>query len=121
MFFLLIDFGASHTKTAIANIETDEIYHILSHPSLKNCATEKGHYEISLEALHQQFLNILDQYLIKEQLLVDGIVLCSQMHGFALLDHEQKPMTQYITWQDERSLEPINGFDTFSLVTKTFG
>lgn len=119
--FLMVDFGASHTKTAIVDMATARISHLQHHASLGNIASEPGHYEISLQALHQQFLGLCASY---EQLLdgaLAGVVICSQMHGFIVVDANHQPLTEYISWRDERSLESVNGVATFDLVMQAVG
>lgn len=119
--FLLVDFGASHTKAAIADLDTKKIDYVHHYPSLKNCSSASNRYEISTTALHAQFLTIADFYYHQLRIHFKGILLCSQMHGFILLNENQQPLSHYISWQDERSLEKIDGQSTFDLITQTFG
>lgn len=114
MIFLLVDFGASHTKVGLVNLEIKEIYRVEVYESLKNCSEIQGHYELSPRDLTAQFQKILRDY----DQLFEAIVICSQMHGFLLVD--EKPLTNYISWQDERCLEKINGISTFDLMQKNF-
>lgn len=114
MIFLLIDFGASHTKVGLTNLGTKEIYRVHVYESLKNCSAKQGHFEISPTDLTEQFQKILKDY----DQLFKAVVICSQMHGFLLAD--KVPLTNYISWQDERCLEKINGVSTFDLVQNNF-
>jgi sedoheptulokinase len=50
-----------------------------------------------------------------------GIVLCSEQNGFVALDDQDRPLTNYVSWKDERSLEPVDGVDTYSLLVKELG
>ncbi|MDP1573517.1 MAG: FGGY family carbohydrate kinase [Coxiellaceae bacterium] len=114
MIFLLIDFGASHTKVGLTNLETMEIYRVKVYESLKNCSDKPGHYEIAPFELTIQFQKILEDY----DQLFEAVVICSQMHGFLLVD--EAPLTNYIGWQDERCLEEIEGISTFEIIQKKF-
>ncbi len=119
--FLLIDFGASRVKTASVDIETGIFSNILNQAALNNISQVKSYYEISLRDIREQFLNICDLYYNKLNIQFDGIVICSQMHGFIVIDKDDKPVSEYISWKDERSLENINGESTYSLVQKNLG
>lgn len=119
--FLLLDFGASHTKAAVVYLESGEISHLRTYPSLGNCVTGSGRYEISLAQIKKQFLEICAAAI--QQLIqpLDGVLICSQMHGFILLDQSEQPISNYISWRDERSLEIIDGISTFDLVMNAVG
>lgn len=116
--FLLMDFGASHTKTALVDMNSAAIDRVKQHASLANRASHAGYYEIALEDLHRQFTSICADY---ETDGFDGIVICSQMHGFVLLDEQNRPQSPYVSWRDERSLESIDGISTFDLVMAEVG
>ena len=58
----------------------------------------------------------------RQDVAVAGIVLCSEMHGFAVLDPVTRaPLTDYVSWLDARALEEVDGADTFSLVSDRLG
>jgi sugar (pentulose or hexulose) kinase len=57
------------------------------------------HYEVDI----RQILSILTAAL-KNAIASDNILLSVQMHGYLLLDKIGKPLTNYISWQDTRSL-----------------
>ncbi len=121
MSFLLVDFGTTSIKTAIADLDTGTFSHIRSHPSVTSCAKIPGHHEIPPSSLQERFLSISDLYLNQLEVRFEGIVVCSEQNGFVALNRENVPITNYISWKDERSLEPVNGIDTFSLLTGELG
>jgi sedoheptulokinase len=43
---------------------------------------------------------------------VDGIALTGQMHGLLCVDAEGQPLTPLISWQDQRTAEPLPGGST---------
>ncbi len=116
--FLLIDFGASRVKSAITDIKNGFFSDIKDYPSPRNISQKPNNYEVSLLDIKKQFLSICNFYFNKLKINFEGIMVCSQMHGFALLDKNNKPITNYISWKDERSLETINDVDTFNLLNK---
>lgn len=116
--FLLLDFGATRVKSAITNVDDGSISHIKDFPALQNCSKTQNHHEISLNDLKEQFLSICSLYYNQLEIKFEGIVICSQMHGFAVLDKNNNPVTEYISWKDERSLEIVDNTNTFSLITE---
>ena len=43
---------------------------------------------------------------------VDGLALTGQMHGLLCVDAENRPLTPLISWQDQRTAEPLPGGST---------
>lgn len=119
--FLLLDFGASHTKAAMVNLDNGQISPLQTYPSLGNCVTKSGRYEISLAQIKKQFLEICAAAIQQLRQPLNGVLICSQMHGFILLDQSEQPISDYISWRDERSLEVIDGISTFDLVRDALG
>src|SRR5574341_32077 len=118
---LLIDFGASRVKSAIVDITNGSFTHIQSRQSISPCVKTERQYEVSPESLKEQFMSICNSYYDELHVEFEGIALCSEMHGFALLGRDGKLKSNYISWKDERSLSPVNGLDTFSLVRDELG
>jgi sedoheptulokinase len=121
MDFLLVDFGTTSVKTAIANLDTGTFSLIRSHQSVPNCTAVSGHYEVPPLALRDRFLSICDMYFNQLGIQFEGIVICSEQNGFVALNQQDQPITNYVSWKDERSLEPIDGRDTYSLLTEALG
>ncbi|MCC7261635.1 MAG: hypothetical protein IT369_03840 [Candidatus Latescibacteria bacterium] len=117
--YLLIDFGTTSTKSAVVDLDTGAFAHQRRYPAIPSVAGPQGHFEIPLGALRERFLRICADG--QAQASLQGILLCSEMHGFALLDQAGQPLSNYISWKDERSLEPVQGQDTFSLVAGQLG
>lgn len=144
--YLAIDFGTTSTKSALVDLDTGVFHDLQRHPSLPANTDRPGHHEVSLSAIRARFDEICTHYLQPERGRptrrpdggtagpaggerssprrrdVAGIVLCSEMHGFAVLDPETRlPLTDYLSWLDARALEPIDGTDTFTLVSERLG
>mgnify|MGYP001174451193 FL=1 len=101
--FLLIDFGTTSTKTARIDIKTGIFSNLLSYSALKNCAKNPGHHEFDMYEVKRRFEEICHHNY--SQSPFSGIMICSEMHGFAVLDSNDNPITNYISWKDERALE----------------
>jgi len=115
-FYLLLDFGATRVKAAICDLDSGKINHINNFPALPNEVTKLGRHEFSPKKIWDQFSHISDHYIKIFKGQIKGIMLSSQMHGFILLNKNNKPITNYVSWKDERSLEIIKGIDTYSIV-----
>ena len=118
---LLVDFGTTSTKSALVDLDSGAFSNILRHPAIPNCAAPNGHYEIPLDAIRARFLAICTHYYDHLKVHFSGIAICSEMHGFAILDHNNKPLSNYISWKDERSLQEIEGNSTCSRITTRLG
>jgi len=119
--YLLLDYGASSIKTAIFNADNDTICLINKHQFPTNISAVPYHFEVSLADIKKQFLGILGKYFELVKGSLHGVFICSQMHGFALLDKNNSPLTNYISWKDERSLELIDQKNTFDLIATELG
>ena len=121
MDYLLMDFGTTSTKSAVVDLETGWFSHVRSHAALSNCSDVTGHYEISPAALLDRFNGICASYYRDLGIRFAGIAFCSEQNGFVALDEENHPLTNYVSWKDERSTEEIDGISSFDLVTKHIG
>ncbi|MFA6111928.1 MAG: FGGY family carbohydrate kinase [Candidatus Latescibacterota bacterium] len=119
--YLLIDFGTTSTKATAVDLDTGTFSPPRSFPSVTVLPAVAGHSELSLEGIAARFDEICCQYRDAAGLPLAGIVLCSEMHGFAVLDRNDRPLTPYIGWRDERSLERIDEVSTFDLVIGRLG
>ena len=121
MHYLLMDFGTTSTKSAVVDLDSGTFSHVRSHPSLANCSSTPGHYEISPDALLDRFNGICATYYGELGIRFAGIVFCSEQNGFVALDEHNRPLTNYVSWKDERSTELIDGVSSFDLVTRRLG
>jgi sugar (pentulose or hexulose) kinase len=118
---LLLDCGATRIKAALLDLPDGLLRERRDYTPPPSVATIHGRYELPIDAILSQFNEICTTYF---QLAgnLHGIFLCSQMHGFALQDISNRTIvTNYISWQDERSLETINGEQTFSRLSVLTG
>lgn len=120
--YLLCDFGATNVKTAALDSDTGTFTDMRRHDGLGSVSALPGRYEISLASLRLQFLGILSLYYNQLGVKFDGVFISSQMHGFALVDDSFAPLTDYISWRDERASSPAGGMEAmFPLLEKNHG
>ncbi|HJP29480.1 MAG TPA: FGGY family carbohydrate kinase [Candidatus Latescibacteria bacterium] len=118
--FLAVDFGTTSTKSALVDLHTGRFSHLRRHAALQTTATAPGHHEVDLQAIRQRFEAICTD--AWTAVSFDGIVLCSEMHGFAVLDPDSgTPLTEYISWLDGRSVEVVAGVRTIDAVRERLG
>ncbi len=116
---LLLDFGTTSTKSTLVDLETGAFTQPETHSALNNLAEHPGRSEFDLQSVYERFDAICARYYARQPFV--GISLCSEMHGFAVLDADDRPLTQYISWKDERSLEVIQGHRAFDDLLDGFG
>ncbi|MEE2657663.1 MAG: FGGY family carbohydrate kinase [Candidatus Latescibacterota bacterium] len=114
--FLAVDFGTTSTKSVLVDLDSGAFSRLERHPSIPSEPTTPGRHQVALSAIAERFQHICAS--AWSHTSFEGIVLCSEMHGFALLDdHNLKPLSPYISWLDARALERIGGVSTYDLVT----
>ena len=120
--FLLVDFGASRIKAA--HLIEDNIKNVNSYPSVAPCIDKNNKFEVSSLDIKNKFIKIIDQY-YKEHTF-QGILLCSEMHGFIIVDKNNNALSNYISWKTERSVniyegEQVSNFNKLSsLINEKF-
>ena len=119
--YLLLDFGTTSTKSALVDLDTGAFTQPQSHPSIPAVDGRVEQCEIPLLAIRERFLSICRHYYDDLKIPFQGIVICSEMHGFAVLDEDDEPLTHYINWKDGRCLEAIDGATTFDLISEKLG
>ena len=106
MSFLAIDLGASFIKGAILDLEKMCLKNVLRFPfpGFIN-GPSPFHREVDPEAILSVFTELLHD-LLSFAPECAGIVMCGQMHGLILTDSRGKPLSNFISWQDKRILQP---------------
>ncbi len=109
MTFIAIDLGTSFIKGAVLNLDSATIRHIHREPFPAALPGLPPLYkEVAPDAVLaavNSLLATLIPYADAEGGL-DGIVMCTQMHGLVLTTSTGEPRSNLTTWQDQRVLEP---------------
>lgn len=119
--YLLIDFGASRIKSAVVDLGTGIISRKTSQPSVPPSENSGGSFVVPAAALARRFSSICSSYTGRAGVKIDGISLCSEMHGFGVIDRKGTPKTGYISWKDARGLRQVKGVSTFDLLSRELG
>lgn len=106
MTFLALDIGTSFIKGAVLDADANRIDHIQRIP-----------FPEPIPNLPPRFCEIEPYKIIDatRELLArlaphapncEGIVMCGQMQGLVLADERGRPLSNYISWRDQRALMP---------------
>jgi sugar (pentulose or hexulose) kinase len=116
--FIGIDFGSSAIKAAWLDVDTLAIGPVSARPFPAPSMTQKGHCEIDVVAICHAVSQVLDE-LTSDGKPPAGIVSCCQIGGVVLVDTARRPLTNYLSWRDQRLYEPHSSgrgtfFDVFN-------
>jgi sugar (pentulose or hexulose) kinase len=104
MRFIAVDLGASFIKSAIFDIGTASISHVTRTPSPPFLSgLPETHREVDATLITREVEAHVTR-LIEQTRDCAGIVMCSQMHGFVLVDRRGQVASNYISWQDQRGI-----------------
>jgi sugar (pentulose or hexulose) kinase len=110
---LAIDIGSTFLKSALLDLDRPGVAAIRSEPTPPRLPhANPRHYEIDLEALTASVSGVLAGR-VAEGPPLSGVMLSTQTHGFVLTDARGTPLTQYVSWQDSRSLDPGPDGETY--------
>ena len=109
---LLADFGATHIKSVIYDLVTEQHSDFRKIKAPQNISKVLGEFVVSQKKLVEIFENICEAYKFHEY---EAIFISSQMHGFVVADSSNRPLTDYISWQDQRG--PVVELDEFRKIT----
>lgn len=104
--FLGIDIGTTFVKGAVLDLESLRFTHVRRIPAPAPVPNlPPGHHELDPADVTAAVRTLIDALM---PLAPDcaGIVLCTQMHSVALADHAGAPLSNVVTWLDQRLLEP---------------
>ncbi len=111
MHFIAIDLGTTFIKGAVVNLDELCLEHI-----------ERRPYPNPVPGLPALFHEVdplaatsatreLIQVLLAHTPNCAGVVMCSQMHGLVLTNERAEPLSNHISWLDQRILQPRPGGD----------
>jgi len=96
---LLLDLGASRIKACLYSAHKEEIHMSCEFETPQPMYLPKGKVEVDPYA----YIPILNAIIEQAQPFgIDRMWLCSEMHGVILLDGDNHPITNYISWKDSR-------------------
>ena len=109
---LLVDFGATHIKSVVYDVFDEQHSDFRKVSTPQNTSKISGEFTVSHEQLTKIFEDICESYKFHKY---EAVFISSQMHGFVVADKNNNPLTDYISWQDQRG--PIVELDKFREIT----
>jgi len=114
---LLLDFGSTSVKFALFDTNRSEPIEKDSFPFPKRKKTNSPLLcEIELSKIKEILYSVIEKY----GKTADAVHLSVQMHGYLLADKDMIPLTDYISWQDKRSLLQYGISNYYSLFQSTY-
>lgn len=115
MNYIAIDIGSTYIKSAILCLNKSKVIEKKSYtfpPRINEPKT--NHFEVHIDEILKIIKGIIKKYIEKNGKNLKGVLLSTQMHGFIIANKNGEAITNYISWQDERSLDDSgNGVSYF--------
>jgi sugar (pentulose or hexulose) kinase len=106
MRYLAIDLGSSFIKGAVLDLDARSFAHVRRRPFPAPIAgLPPLHFEVDPRQIVDATRALIDD-LARDAPDCAGIVFCGQMHGMVLMDARGQPLSNAITWRDQRALTP---------------
>ena len=103
---LAIDIGSSSIKGAAVDPERRVVGTLVRQPFPDPVpGLASGHFEVEPAAVVSAVRKVLDQLAV-DAADVEAILFCGQMGGVILVDQCGQPLTNYLSWRDQRTLAP---------------
>jgi sugar (pentulose or hexulose) kinase len=111
MKYLGIDIGSTTIKGCVLDLARGAVENVRARLFPEPIAgLPSGRFEVDPEAAVKAVRELLVE-LSKTVERCEGVFFCSQMGGLVLTDDDNRPLSNYISWRDQRSLEPHNQGD----------
>ncbi|HZP02332.1 MAG TPA: FGGY family carbohydrate kinase [Terriglobia bacterium] len=106
MRFIGVDLGTSFIKGAVLNLETLKLEHVQRSPFPTPIPSSNP---LWCEFDPAKIVSVTGTLINELAALApdcDGMVMCSQMHGMVLLDGRNHPVSNCLSWRDQRAVMP---------------
>jgi sugar (pentulose or hexulose) kinase len=103
-----VDIGSTSIKAAILDTDLRQVKNLVQapFPSPKS-GLGKGRFELDPQTVLDATVAVLEQ-LFRIAPNVEKILWSGQMGGLVLVDTEGKPLSNYLSWRDQRTLETVD-------------
>lgn len=117
-FFALLDIGGTDIKSCVCDAQELKLGKILRTATPSNISKQNNHYEISPSKILQEVVKHVN-HLESEPLRINGLLISGQMGSWILTDEKNRPLTNVVSWQDNRVLDL--GQENMENIRKEFG
>ena len=103
MVFLGLDIGSSTIKGGVLDAENGTVSHVVREPFPPPLGgLPAGFYEVAPQPIVAGVQSVVNQ-LLDAAPQAQGIFVAGQMGGVMLVDSAGRPLTNYLSWRDQRS------------------
>ncbi len=107
-----IDIGSSSIKGAVLNLQSGSVERITKEPFPEPLpGMPSGYHEVDPLLVLNRTVSVIQQ-LLSNAPDIRHIFFCGQMGGIILTDATCSPLTNYLSWRDQRSLQSLEGSAT---------
>lgn len=111
-----LDIGSSSIKGAVLDLESGSVEQITREPFPDAIAGLPSlFHEVSPEEIFQRALAVITR-LSAGAPDADSLMCCGQMGGIMLVDQGFQPLTNYLSWRDQRTTQTVGGHSTLDLL-----
>ena len=104
-----LDIGSSSIKGAVLDLDTSEVSHIVREPFPDPVAgMPSGFHEVSPDKIFARAVGVIDR-LRSHAPDATTLLSCGQMGGIMLMDQQLRPVTNYLSWRDQRTTVADSG------------
>ncbi len=101
-----LDVGSSSIKGGILDLETSEVRGVVKEAFPDPIAgLPAGHFEIDPDAVVASVRRVIER-LLRDSPNATGVFVSGQMGGVILVDESGCPLSNYLSWRDQRTLQP---------------
>ncbi len=101
-----LDVGSSSIKGGVLDLATSEVTDVVKEPFPDPLAGQPaGHFEVSMTAIVDGVRRVITRLLATSP-QAKAVLVSSQMGGVVLVDDAGRPLSNYLSWRDQRTLQP---------------
>jgi len=109
-----LDIGTTSLCGIVLDTQTGETLHTINRPNNSTIPSRFGGEKAqNAKLIVSEMLSIAEELIAKEQEIA-SIGVTGQMHGIVYLDKNGQPVSDLITWQDERGGMPFKDGETYA-------
>lgn len=106
MFALGLDVGSSSIKGGVLDLDSGEVGGVVKEAFPDPIAgLPAGHFEVAPDAVVAGVGRVIERLLV-EAPDAKGVFVAGQMGGTILIDETGRPLSNYLSWRDQRTLQP---------------
>ncbi len=114
-----LDVGSSSIKGGILDLETSEVRGVVKEAFPDPIAgLPAGHFEIDPDAVVASVRRVIER-LLRDSPNATGVFVSGQMGGVILVDESGCPLSNYLSWRDQRTLQPHASGSSYSDVVRS--